>query len=127
MITHITTESPDIKAANAERYIRTLKSRLWKYFTTKKTFRYLDVLQSIVRSINKTYTKTLGCRPIDVTQKNEKEIRERLYGEKSKKTTCFEYDIGDKVRIAKEKTLFKKGYLPNYTEEVFEIMKRIPR
>ncbi len=134
MITHIRisrcqrTESPDVKAVNAEQYIWTLKSRLWKYFTNKKTFRYLDACQSIVWAINKTYTKTIRCRLIDVMQKNEKEIRECLYGEKSKKTTtCFEYNIGDKVRIAKEKILFKKGYLPNYTEEVFEIMKCIPR
>ncbi|MCP3663181.1 MAG: transposase family protein [Gammaproteobacteria bacterium] len=128
MVTHITTESPDIKAANAERYIRTLKTRLWKYFTDKKTFRYLNVLQDIVQAINSSYSSTIGCRPIDITQKNEKEIRERLYGSSTdKKKTVFEYNIGDKVRIAKERTAFKKGYIPNFTEEVFVITKRIPR
>ncbi len=129
MITHITTESPDVKAANAERYIRTLKTRLWKYFTDKKTFRYLNVLQSIVRALNNSYTNTLGCRPIDVNQKNEKKIRERLYGNSTdqKKKIVYEYEIGDKVRIAKERTAFQKGYLPHFTEEVFVITKRIPR
>jgi len=128
-IFHRTTESPDVKAASVERYNRTLKTRLWKYFTNRKTYRYLNVLQSIVQAINHSYTNTIGCRPVDVTMKNEDTIRQRLKGIQADYSGPpeFTYSIGDRVRIAKEKSIFKKGYLPNFTEEIFVIVKRIPR
>ncbi len=126
LIIHYTTLSPDVKAGNAERYIRTLKTRLWKYFTGQKTYRYLDVLQSLVGAINKSYTDTIGCRPMDVTQKNERSIRQRLYSDKEV-SSRYRFEVGDRVRIAKEKSVFKKGYLPNFTEEVFTVYERIPR
>ncbi len=128
MVTHYTAKSPDIKAASVERYNRTLKSRLWRYFTEKKTFRYLNILPTIVQSINSCYTSTIGCRPIDVTMQNEGEIRQRMYAKLYGKTISeYKFNVGDRVRIAKEKTLFRKGYLPNFTEEIFVVVKRIPR
>jgi hypothetical protein len=128
MIIHYVSNSPDIKAASVERYNRTLKTRLWKYFTKRKTFRYLNVLQSIVHAINSSYTATISCRPIDVRQEDEPRIRERLYGTRNTgKPPPFKFEVGDRVRIAKEKTKFKKGYLPNFTQEVFVVDKRIPR
>lgn len=125
-ITHCTTNSPDIKAAIAERYNRTLKTRLWKYFTAKKTYRYVNVLNNIVTSINQSYTGTIGCRPVDVSMANEDQIRQRLKGVQAGKTR-YQYSVGDNVRIAKEKTLFKKGYMPNFTEEIFVVDSQIPR
>ena len=127
MIDHRTTESPDIKAALAERYNRTLKTRLWKYFTAKKTYVYLNVLQNIVGAINQSHSSTIGCRPIDVTLTNEDNVRKRLAAIGDIKKQPFTYNAGDKVRIAKAKTLFKKGYLPNFTEEIFVIDRRFPR
>jgi len=129
LIIHFVSNSPDIKGANVERYNRTLKTRLWKYFTKRNTFRYLNVLQSIVHAINTSYTDTIGCRPVDVGKENEAKIRERLYGDtkKKKKKVVYKFEVGDKVRIAKERGKFKKGYLPNFTEEVFVIHKRIPK
>ncbi len=128
-IIHVVSRSPDIKAANVERWNRTLKTRLWKYFTKRKTFRYLNVLQTLVQAINNSYTNTIGCRPIDVNQDNEAIIRERLFGKTSNVKTKprFTFNVGDKVRIAKEKDTFKKGYLPNFTEEVFIVDERMPR
>jgi len=125
-IDHRTTESPDIKAGNAERYIRTLKTRLWKYFTKHKTYRYMNVLQTLVRAINTSYSDTIGCRPIDVTIRNEKTIRQRVNKQEGKKPV-FLFNVGDKVRIARERKAFRKGYQPNYTEEVFTVVKCIPR
>ncbi len=128
LIIHYTTLSPDVKAGNAEHYICTLKTRLWKYFTRQKTFCYLDVLQSLVRAINNSYTDTLGCRPVDVMQKNEHSIRQRLYSDKELASSSrYRFNVSDKVRIAKERSVFQKGYLPNFTEEVFSVHERIPR
>ena len=126
-ITHVLTTSPDIKAPNVERMNRTIKTRLWKYFTQHKTLKYLDVIQSIVDAINHSYSVPLGCAPIEVTQEKEGQIRKRLYGELVVPKEKFVFNVGDHVRLAKEKKAFTKGYLPGYTEEVFVIDKRLKR
>ncbi len=128
IIHYVATSFPDVKCPNVERFNRTLKTRLWKYFTQRKTFRYINVLQTIISSINNSYSQPIGCRPVDVTRENENEIRDRLYGKlKLKKKPTFKYNIGDPVRIAKEKGKFQKGYLPNFTKEIFTIFKRLPK
>ena len=124
-IDHKTSNSPDVKAPNCERYIRTLKERLWKYFTKTKTKRYIKVLQRIVEAINSSYNQTIGCRPIDVTQVNEEQIRKRV--NQTQQPRREKIKVGTKVRIAKEKTAFKKGYLQNFTDELFIVKKCLPR
>ena len=126
-IVHVVTRSPDIKCAHVERYNRTLKTRIWKYFTKHNTKRYLNVLQSIVAAINNSYTDTIGCKPVEVSMANENIIRKRLYGPTNLKPAKFGFETGQRVRIAREKKAFKKGYTPNFTEEIFIISKRIPR
>ncbi len=125
-IQYISSESPDIKAAVAERYNRTLKTRLWKHFTKKGSHRYIEILPLLVHAINNSYHRSIKRRPIDVTYKNEKQVWETLYGQDLGSTT-FKFDIGDKVRIAQHKHVFKKGYLPNFTEEIFTIVERLAR
>ena len=44
-----------------------------------------------------------------------------------KKTSKYKFKIGDQVRISKIKRNFEKGYLPNFSREVFSISKQIPR
>ena len=124
-IEFIASESPDIKASIAERYNRTLKTRLWKHFTAKSTSRYLEVLPKIVRAINKSYHRSIKRRPVDVHIGNAQDVWETLYGQQ--KETNFNFDVGDKVRIAKYKQVFKKGYLPNFTEEIFTVAERLAR
>jgi hypothetical protein len=125
-IHYIASESPDIKASIAERYNRTLKSRLWKHYTRTGTSRYVEMLPYLVRAINHSYHRSIKCRPVDVSLKNEKEIWKTLYGEPFS-TPVFKFALGDQVRIAQYKHVFKKGYLPTFTEEIFTIAKRIAR
>lgn len=117
------------KAAVVERFNKTLKSRMWRYFTHKNTLCYTKVLKNLVHSYNRSHHKSIGMRPIDVNEDNEAEVRERLYGDDLKKrpTPDYKYEVGDTVRISKLKQVFEKGYLPNWTEEVFTISSRIPR
>ncbi len=125
MIQYISSESPDVKAAVAERFIRTLKSRLWKYFTTKKTFCYLDVLPEILDAYNHSFHSSIKTIPAEVDINNESVVREQLYGkERSRPPVQFKFNVGDRVRIAKYRHQFKKGYLPNFTEEIFVIKRR---
>jgi hypothetical protein len=64
-------------------------------------------------------------RPVDVNKSNENIVWQALYGKERKKSIQFKFSIGYQVRISKAKRTFKKGYLPNWTEEVFTVTKRV--
>ena len=118
----------ETKASVVERVIRTLKTRMWRYFTAKRTRRYIDVLQDLVDSYNKSKHRSIQKKPINVTQKNEREVWRTLYGEPEKKgPTKYKFEIGDQVRISKMKRTFEKGYLPNFSKEIFTVSQQIPR
>ena len=126
-ITHVLATSPDIKAPNVERYNRTIKTRLWKYFTQWKTLKYLDVLQSIVDDCNNSYSRPIGCAPAEVTRKNENRIRKRLYplqlDDDDARKPKRRFRAGDRVRTVEYKKTFDKGYTRNFSEEVFVVDK----
>ena len=115
-----TTENPETKASVVERFQRTLKSRMWKYFTYKKTLRYVDVLQDLVLGYNHAYHRSIRRSPISVKHENEVEVSQALYGNKTKPSKA-KLKVGDLVRINKTKRTFDKGYLPNWTTELFKI------
>ena len=118
----------ETKASVVERVIRTLKTRMWRYFTAKKTMRYIDVLQDLVDSYNKSKHRSIQKKPINVTQKNEREIWHTLYGEDEKEGPVnYKFEVGDQVRISKMKRTFEKGYMPNFSKEIFTVSQQIPR
>lgn len=125
-IHHFTSKSPDVKGSIVERYNRTLKTRLWKHFTLTNTHKYIDVLPLIVKSINSSVHRMIGMAPIDVTHKNYEEVHQRLYPEIDFKPK-FKYKIGQLVRIAREKHKLKKGYMANFSDELFKVSKCLPR
>ena len=61
----------ETKASVVERFNRTLKGKMWKYFTANNTLKYIDVLQKLVRSYNHSRHRSIGTRPSDVNLKNE--------------------------------------------------------
>ena len=116
---HHFTSSSDKKAAIVERFNRTLKTRIWTYFTAKQTYTYINKLNDFVESYNNSYHRSIGRRPNEVTKKDEDRIWRRLYG---KYQNCpSKLRIGQKVRVSKVKGDFEKGYVPNWTEEHFLI------
>lgn len=120
-INHYATFS-ELKASIVERLNRTLKERMWKLFTEKGKYEWVSMLQDIVDQYNRSVHRTIGMRPIDVRQKHVKTILARL--EKKKKRGQEKkpkYKVGDSVRISKYKRVFTKGYMPNWTNEVFKI------
>jgi len=125
-ITHFCANSPDVKACNAERAIRTLKTRLFKHITHRRNFRYLDILPKLVKAINGTVSHVTKLAPKDVTYDNADLVLHRLYGTPILPVK-FKYSVGEVVRISKEKHLMEKGYMPNYTREKFRIKERLPR
>jgi len=118
-------ENEDLKASVVERFNRTLKSKMYRYFTAANTRRYLDVLDDLLRSYNETYHRSIGTSPNSVGPHNEDEIRRRLYPTKPASFT-WKYDVGDRVRIAVQRRPFRKGYLGDWSEEIFEIASRLP-
>jgi hypothetical protein len=112
----------DIKAAIVERFNRTLKVRMYRYFTAKHTNRWIDVLQSLIDSYNKSFHRTIGMAPNDVTPENAREVAERMYPPKV--VPKFKFQLGDTVRITIYKHIFVKGYIQNWSEEVYTISER---
>ena len=124
-IKFFTTKS-EKKASIVERFNRTLKTKMWKYFTAKNTLHYLDVLPELVSSYNSTYHRSIKMAPNQVSLLNVGLVRRNLYGNIKSKVK-FKFRVGDRVRISKSRRTFKKGYLPNWTEEIFTISKRITK
>ena len=116
----------DIKAAVVERFNRTLKTKMYKYFTFKNTLRYIDVLRDLVDSYNATYHRSIGMATNDVNATNEQLVRSRLYPPK-KPIVRWHFDVGDTVRIPKARyTPFDKSYKQQWTRELFRVQSRIP-
>ena len=123
-IHHYFSLNDDIKAALVERFNCTLKSRLYRHMTRHRTNRWIDALGDVLKSYNASYHRSIGMTPNQVTPDREKEIAERLYPPKP--PLRYKYDAGDQVRITKYKHVFQKGYLPNWTEEIFRISDKYP-
>lgn len=119
-----TTQNEETKASIVERFNRTLKTKMWKYFTHRETLTYLHVLQDLVDSYNKTPHRTIGLPPSEVTWSNQTTVSKRLYGRLGPTKKC-RFKPGDRVRLSKAKRTFKKGYLPNWTEELFTVVRCI--
>ena len=124
---HFYTTNSELKASVVERFNRTIKEKMWRYFTYKQNKKYYDVLQDLTDSYNNTYHRTIKTKPSLVTQKNKDQIFKNIYGyDITKGDETFidpQFKIGDKVRISKNKGIFEKGYTPNWTREIFIIDK----
>ena len=119
------TYNQEIKASLVERFHRTLKNRMFRYFTAKNTLHYLKVLPELLSAYNKRQHRTLGMAPADVTRKNEKQLWEKQYGKYlQKRKKMFRYKINDTVRITKMKKQFQRGYTRGWKREKFHIIDR---
>ena len=114
-IHHFVTNS-DTKASIVERFNRTLKTRMWRFFTAKNTYKFLDVLPQLVNSYNMSFHRTIGMPPHSVNKTNENKVWMKIYG-KAKAKATQSFAEGDTVRLSKLKRTFEKGYQPNWTEE----------
>lgn len=127
-VTFYSTENADIKCSPAERMIYTLKLRLNRYFTHTGQYRYVDVIQDIVRNYNNSYHSSICTTPASVTEHNFLDVWRKLYSTKlNKKYKCKDYAVGDKVRISRERQVFKKGTGRQWSRELFMITKILNR
>ena len=104
------------KSVVAERFIRTLKNKIYKYMTSISKNVYIDKLDDIVTECNNTY-RTIKMKPINVKDNTYIDFDKEVNDKDPK------FQVGDDVRISKYKNIFTKGYTPNWSEEVFVIKK----
>ena len=101
------------KSVVAERFIRTLKSKIYNHMTSVSKNVYIDQSGDIVDEYNNTYHTTIKMKPIDVKDNTyintDKEINKN----------DPKFKVRDRVRISKYKNISAKGYTPNWSEEVF--------
>ena len=104
------------KSVVAERFIRTLKNKLYKHMTATGKNVYYDVLDDVINEYNNTKHNTIKMKPRDVGD------NKRVYiDEHNEEDSRFK--VGDRVRIFKFKNIFAKGYTPNWSIEIFIINK----
>ena len=110
------------KSVFAERFIRTLKNKMWKYFTAVGNQKWNNaLLQKIVNEYNNTVHSSIHVTPKEASEKPElvKEINEQHNHENDNLKEKIKFKIGDKVRIFKYKNKFEKGYETKWTKEIF--------
>ncbi|KAL3083561.1 hypothetical protein niasHT_039513 [Heterodera trifolii] len=115
------------KAALAERAIRQIKNRVYRYFAQLKTLNWVNVIDKIVSGINNSPSRVHGMRPIDVNFKNSQKVWERMFGADQHRALFGKHRKrpkfmpGQTVRMSIAKGQFEKGYIPNYGDEILEI------
>ena len=105
------------KSVVAERFIRTIKNKIYKYMTSISKNVYIVKLDDMVHKYNNTKHRTIKMKPIDV--------KDNIYIDFGKEVNDNDpkFKVGDHVRISKYKNTFAKGYPPNWSEEIFVIKK----
>ena len=101
------------KSVAGERFIRTLKNKIFKHMTAVSKNVYFVVLDDIVNKYNNTVHRNIRMKPTDVTSDSYAE-----YNEDSSETKP-KFKAGDHIRISKFKKVFTKGYIQNWSEESF--------
>jgi hypothetical protein len=119
-IHYFTSKNKEIKCAIVERFNRTLKGKMFKYFTKVGNHRYINILQDLVDSYNNSIHRSIKMRPSEVNTYNEHVAFKNLYGEVEPPLKP-KIKIDDKVRLRYELGPFDKSFYPNWTDEVFDV------
>ena len=96
------------KSVVAERFIRTFKTKIYKYMTLVSKNVYFDKLDDMVGGYNHTYHRTIKMKPVDVKDDTYVDFKKEVNDKDSK------FKVRDHVRISKYKNIFVKEYTPNW-------------
>ena len=102
------------KSVITERFVKTLKAKIYKKTTANDSKTYLSYLNKMIDQYNNTYHHSINKRPINadysaLTEPNETNSK------------VPKFKVNDEVRIAKYKNIFIKGYTENQSREIFII------
>ena len=112
------------KSSVVQRWIKTMKEKMWKYFSANSTNVYINVLPDLVREYNNTRHSSIKMTPVKASKKeNELRVWRNLYPDHLEIYDIKpKFSVGDKVRISKKEKTFEKGYTTRWTEEIFTIV-----
>ena len=121
----------DEKCSVVERWNRTIKTQLWRYFSANGTQKYTDILQPLIDKYNATKHRSIGMTPTDARKpSNYQQVFKNLYLKKVQaRNKQPKYKVGDKVRISVKKDIFEKGFTINWSDKIYtitEILKTLP-
>lgn len=116
-----TTHNEETKASIVERFNRTLKTKMWRYFTKHNTHSYLPIIQHLVHAYNHSYHRSIKRTPSSVTATNQEQVWRTLYDHHHDDIKRPKFRVGDRVRISQVRHKLRKGYLANWSEELFTV------
>ena len=98
---------------------------MWKIFTLNGNHKWIDILEDFVEGYNNHYHTSIKMTPKEASNP---EMSSLVYtnlfpSNVGKEKIIPKFKVGDSVRITKYKSVFAKGYLPNWTTEMFKISK----
>lgn len=94
---------------------------MWKSFSMKSSYNWIDNLEEYLDFYNNRMHRTIKMRPCEVTEENAAEISKTSYDYSKEKVRPVKFAVDDHVRISKYKSIFEKGYTPNWGTEIFTI------
>ena len=109
------------KSAVVERFNRTLKEKMWKRFTAENTRNWINMLDKLINKYNNTVHSTIKMTPTEASKPENKFKVLNNHGYLQHQQLNPKFEVGDRVRISRVKAVFEKGYLPNWSEEIYEI------
>jgi len=116
-----------VKASIVERFIRTLKSHIWRYFKHFNTWKYIDNLQNFIYAYNHSNHRTIGIEPANVTLNKSFDIWKKAFNPLKNRRLAQKrkpkFKVGDIVRLSINKGVFEKGYVGTFKEEYYVIQK----
>ena len=128
---HYFSKNSEIKCAVVERFNKTLKNRMFRYFTLKGKRRFLEILPEILKSYNSSYHRSIKMSPNQVNEENSSQVFKNLYGFDNKRELLFNKkkpsiptDVS--VRRKYDLKIMDRGYYPNWTDEIYKIYKSVP-
>jgi hypothetical protein len=107
------------KACIVERFNRTLKTNMYKEFTSRGSRQWVSILPMLINNYNNSKHRTIGMTPTQADENPSLVVLKH----RNISNTKIKYKVGDKVRISVKKAVFSKGYLENWSTEVFKIIK----
>ena len=122
-IKHFSSENYDIKACIVERFNRTLKQKMWKYFTDRKTKDWISVIDELLDNYNNSFHRSIKMTPIEGSKvENTEIVFKNLFprNEVVERTEPY-FKVGNTVRVLNKKKIFEKGYTPNWSNQLYRI------
>ena len=128
-IIYFTTQNQTKKCAVVERVNRTLRIKIQRYMVHRGTYRYIDIIEKIVKGYNHSVHRSTEMKPIDVKMNDESKIFKKLYGAENmieimkQRQGDKKFETSDTVRVKFDERPLEKGYQQKWSDIVYKVRK----